>query len=69
VRHDRNRERETTMSATIQVYVVRDASGEYLRANGTRTPAGNEAHEHETREEAEAACERATDRVLSRDAE
>jgi hypothetical protein len=49
------------------VYVVRDASGEYLRGNGTRTPASNEAQEFETQEEAQAACERATDRVLARD--
>ena len=52
-----------------QVYVVRDAGGEYLQANGKRTPASNEAQEFETREEAEAACERGTDRVISRDPE
>lgn len=63
---------------TTQVYVVRDASGEYIKgrwnddgemvASG-RTPASNEACEFATRGEAEAACERATDKVLSRDAE
>jgi hypothetical protein len=52
-----------------QVYVVRDAAGEYLRENGRRTPASNEAKEFETRDEAQAACARATDRVLSREAE
>lgn len=57
------------MTTHETVYVVRDASGEYLRADGSRTPAGNEAHEFETREEAQAACERSTDRVLSREAE
>lgn len=55
------------MNATETVYVVRDASGEYIRANGKRTPASNEAHEYGTREEAAAACERATDKVLSRE--
>lgn len=51
------------------VYVVRDAAGEYIsgKHDGGRTPASNEAKEFEAREEAEAACERATDRVLSRD--
>ena len=52
-----------------KVYVVRDASGEYVGANGKRTPASNEAAEFETREEAQAACDRATDKVLERDAE
>jgi hypothetical protein len=51
------------------VYVVRDASGEYIRENGKRTPASNEAKEFETREEAKAACERSTDKVLSREVE
>lgn len=51
------------------VYVVRDASGEYLRASGKRTPASDEAHEFETREEAQAACERATDKVYAREVE
>jgi len=50
------------------VYVVRDASGEYV-SEGGRTPASDEAREFETRQEAEAACERTTDRVLSRKAE
>ena len=57
------------MTTTEQVYVVRDASGEYLAANGNRTPASNEAIEFETSEDAHAACERATDKVLSRAAE
>lgn len=51
------------------VYVVRDASGEYLAAKGGRTPASDEAGEYESRQEAEAACTRATDRVLSREVE
>lgn len=51
------------------VYVVRDASGEYLRANGGRTPASNEAVEFESRDDATAASERATDKVLSREIE
>ena len=55
------------MATTEQVYVVRDASGEYLRADGRRTPASNEACEYETHEEAQASCERATDRVLVRE--
>jgi len=49
------------------VYVIRDASGEYLRPDGSRTPASNEAGEFETSEEAEEACTRSTDRVLKRD--
>lgn len=54
-----------------QVYVVRDASGEYVRdeAGEWRTPASNEAYEFESRVQAEAACTRATDRIYSRDAE
>ena len=55
-------------SAADTGYVVRDASGEYLRADGRRTPASNEAAEYETREEAEAARERATDRVIATEA-
>ncbi len=51
------------------VYVVRDAYGEYLRADGSRTPASNEAQEYDSRDEAAAACVRATDRVVSREAE
>lgn len=53
-----------------QVWVVRDAGGEYLsgKREGQRTPASDEAREFETRAEALAACERATDRVLARDA-
>jgi len=57
------------MIDTTLVYVVRDASGEYLRADGGRTPASNEAHEYESREEAVAACDRATDRVFEREVE
>ena len=55
--------------STTQVYVVRDSAGEYVRPNGTRTPAGNEAAEFDTPEDARAACDRATDQVLARDAE
>jgi hypothetical protein len=51
------------------VYVVRDAGGEYLTAKGERRPASDEAAEYEDRQEAEAACTRATDRVLSREVE
>jgi hypothetical protein len=59
------------------VYVVRDASGEYISGRydredsadqPNRTPAADEARGYETREDAEAACRRETDRVLSRDA-
>lgn len=59
------------MTTETTVFVVRDASGEYLsgKSEGGRTPASNEAKEFETREEAQAACERSTDRVLSREAE
>lgn len=53
-------------NATETVYIVRDAAGEYIAANGKRTTASNEAREYDTRDEAKAACERATDRVLSR---
>lgn len=51
------------------VFVVRDAGGEYIsgKREGERTPASDEAMEFETREEAQAACERATDRVLERE--
>lgn len=50
-------------------YVVRDASGEYLsgKFEGQRTPAADEAKEFDSRDEAAAACTRATDRVLERD--
>jgi hypothetical protein len=52
------------------VWVVRDASGEYLRdEGGRRTPASDEAMEFETAEQAEAACSRTTDRVLRRERE
>lgn len=64
-----------TMSSESMVYVVRDAGGEYIRgrwsdddgclvASDERTPASNEAMEFESRGEAEAACSRATDRVI-----
>jgi hypothetical protein len=49
------------------VYVVCDASGEYLRANGTRTPASSEAYEYESYDDAAEACVRATDRVYKRE--
>lgn len=55
------------MTTQNQVYVVRDASGEYLAANGKRTPASNEAIEFETRDAALVACERATDSIFFRD--
>lgn len=48
------------------VYVVLDISGEYLTVKSGRTPASDEAAEYESRQEAEAACTRTTDRVLSR---
>ncbi len=54
------------------VYVIRDAGGEYLGADGDWTPASDEAQEYETREEADEACEecdRNTAKVLSRDAQ
>jgi hypothetical protein len=59
------------MVSNDMVYVVRDASCEYVRNAGTdrRTPASDEAQEFVTREEAETACTRATDRVLSREVE
>jgi hypothetical protein len=46
-------------------YAVVDAGGEYLAASGGRTPASDEAATWETREDAEASCERATDRVVA----
>lgn len=58
---------------TITVYVVRDASGEYVcdgddgLAETNRTPAADLAREFDTREEAGAACTRTTDRVLARE--
>lgn len=59
------------MASNDTVYVVRDAAGEYIRDTGTgrRTPASNEAQEFATQKEAEAACTRASDRVLSREVE
>lgn len=55
------------MANQKEVYVVRDASGEYLAANGKRTPASDEAMEFETRDAALVACERSTDKILFRD--
>lgn len=51
------------------VYVVRDASGEYVRnEDGTeRTPASNEAFEFAAEDDARAARTRATDKVLLRE--
>lgn len=63
---------ESKVEKTV-VYVVRDASGEYVRSTDDsadrprRTPAENEAMEFESIEEARAACRRGTDRVLSRE--
>ena len=57
------------MITTETVYVVRDASGEYLSGKyaGERTPASDEAKEFSTHDDAQAACDRATDRVLIRE--
>lgn len=56
---------------TRVVFVVRDASGEYVAIQDEyvsgRTPAACEAREFETREEAQEACTRTTDRVLTRE--
>lgn len=54
---------------TTTVYIIRDATGEYLSGKyaGERTPASDEAMEYATREEAQEACERTTDRVLERE--
>jgi hypothetical protein len=49
------------------VYVIRDASGEYISANGGRTPASNEAQEYDDYDDALEHRERATDKVLARD--
>lgn len=50
---------------TETVYVVRDASGEYVKnIAGDRTPASNEAHEFDSRQQALAHCTRATDTVV-----
>jgi hypothetical protein len=59
------------MTGNDMVYVVRDASGEYVRDAGTdrRTPASDEAQEFATQKEAETVCTRDTDRVLSREVE
>jgi hypothetical protein len=65
---DANANEETKMTTSETVWVVRDASGEYVGQSG-RTPASDEAREFETEAGAEAACERATDRVFSREVE
>jgi phosphatidate phosphatase APP1 len=59
------------MTSNDTVYVVRDASGEYVRNATTdrRTPASDQAQEFEMQGEARAACTRATDQVLSREVE
>ena len=49
------------------MYSVVDASGEYLKANGTRTPASNEAATWETEAEASKHIDRATDHVVEND--
>lgn len=54
---------------TETAYVIRDASGEYIRSDGTRTPASDEAAEYSTYAEASAVVTRSTDRVLVRDTE
>ena len=66
------------MNATV--YVVRDASGEYVEGVrddagdyrddvSRRTPCSDRAREFASAEEARRYCDRATDRVLSREAE
>ena len=60
------------MNAVTTVYVIRDASAEYLTGNGTWTPCSDLAAEYDTRSEAKAAaadCGRSTARILSRDVE
>lgn len=47
-------------------YVVRDANGEYLRGDGGRTPARDEAYRFLSSAEASEASTRTTDRVFSR---
>ncbi len=58
---------------TVTVYVVRDASGDYVAVQDEyvsgRTPAAHEAREFLTREEAEAFCTRTTDTVFTRTVE
>ena len=49
------------------MYSVVDASGEYLKTNGSRTPASNEAATWETEAEAAKHIDRATDRVVEND--
>lgn len=49
---------------TKSVFLVRDASGEYIGSRpNIRTPSSDEAAQYRTREEAEAAFTRETDRV------
>ena len=52
----------------MTTYVVREAvvGGEYLRADGTRTPASDEAVEFETYEGAAASLDRGVDAVYAR---
>jgi len=61
------------MSTTEIVYVVCDANGEYVKDakrdtadSPCRTEASDEAQEFENSFEAQAACRRKTDQVLSR---
>lgn len=64
---------QTDSTRTVTVYVVRDASGEYVAEEGEyvsgRTPAASEAREFLVRAEAEVFCTRTTDRVLTRTVE
>jgi hypothetical protein len=60
-------EMATRCDDTETVYVIRDASGEYISANGGRTPASNEAQEYDDYDDALEHRERATDKVLARD--
>lgn len=57
------------MTTTTTVYVVRDASGEYIsgHADSRRTPCSDEAREYESYDDALAATTRETDIVLSRE--
>jgi len=54
-------------SGETKMYSVVDASGEYLKTNGSRTPASNEAATWETEAEAAKHIDRATDRVVEND--
>lgn len=53
------------MTSRPYVCVVRDASREYLRADGRRTPLIEEAKVFASAREAKAACTRATDHVAA----